>query len=233
MRRIHIFAIGFVLCMTTQAVRAAVVTSVGGDLQLLATSPTQVNSLKSATTIYAFVERESFSLGVPLTMDVADNVTTWTNSSSYPDPSPILAAGTEVDSTFITFRSDDFGGNRFVSGQIVFERPVLGLIMSNEASQGRGFNYLQVSDGILGLPTTDYQMPEAEIVRRFVIGENHDYVQLAADGRTLNLYMGAGPGGYDQLRVITEAADPIPAPLAVVAGPLLFICFRKRKRISQ
>ena len=85
-----------------------------------------------------------------------------------------------------------------VGGQITFEKPIIGIIASNQK--------LVLSDETLGHPNGDYgTLPRGLEPRRGNKQKDHkDTLILAADKRTLILNLHAG-SAVDQIRVIVSS----------------------------
>lgn len=116
-------------------------------------------------------------------------------------PALSLATANRVRSYLLQLNPSD-RNRTMVTGQITFDRPILGLI----ASTGK----LAESDAVLGHPGGVYEQNRRgiEAPRKDPPGKpDRDTVILAADKRTLILNLGAG-SALDQIRVIVDAPNP-------------------------
>jgi hypothetical protein len=161
----------------------------GGVVQIEPPPSVMIGDLESDTEIRAFDELQNLLLPE----DVAVNIS---SPGTYDDPDDLtpatLAAGTSVCSHFL--HADRVGNEASVrvQGSVTFSSEILGVIVLDTE--------LNASDGILGLPGTQY--PTGSDTRDLELSSTEDSVTLEPDMRTLTVDLRFGQVA-DQIRVIT------------------------------
>lgn len=177
-----------------------------GTIQLLPAAPVsvQLGKLQSDTAIFLIHEQSCVELVQPL-------VVVPPHPQSYSKPGTFvpleLPAGTRCASYLL--HCDFKDGEQMLSGTVVFDRPILGVIFSSDG--------LQHSDRLFALKglkyPSDEQVFEKGLSRGCVIpyggkGEMEDTVILHEDGCSLTVSLNSPGGNMDQVRVLVQAADP-------------------------
>jgi hypothetical protein len=201
--------------MTALTPARAGIVSVSGDAQQIAAPSSVVSgATESADFVRIFLERRNFTLPADLEVDFTEPGL-YDQPKDLPSPSPLLAAGTRVDSYF--FHTDPpVGKSVYVfDGSVTFSTDILGVILFNPDSNPK----LTETDTLLGHPSTTYPAPGLD-TRDVEFEDGSDDVTLSADRRTLTFHFVTAPGPMDQIRVITAesidtAAVPEPASLSL------------------
>lgn len=175
-----------------------------------------VNTAKTETGIAIFVEQEGFVLPAPLRVFAARSGVY--DSAARPELEE-LPAGTRVKVYFLHSQSDNY---RRFEGEITFDRPIVGLLMS--APQ------LDETDALLGRPgvkyPTDFPPDQRPVSRAFLasptVGKpSGDEFYILPDGKTLHLsttinQAESGPD-VDQLRILVD--DSLPGTDGIESRP--------------
>lgn len=207
----------------------AAIVSVSGDISVISTpSSVEPGMLESSTNIFAFDERQAYTLTSDLNVDEL-------RGTSAPG---VISAGTVVNSYFL--HADPVGGSEdpadvsSLTATITFDTRILGLIWTGVVGPAQPVSpmYLDASD-YLGLSSTMY--PTGGLGRgyeaddHYLINGTRDYVTISADGYSLTTVSSSALPLYsDQLRVLT--AVPIPAAVWLFgSGFLALVGVAKRK----
>ncbi|MEM9346946.1 MAG: sulfatase-like hydrolase/transferase [Planctomycetota bacterium] len=145
------------------------------------------------------VERQLATLRSDLSIDADGSASTY-NALNLPSGG-ILDAGTVVDSFLIHLDVEDL---TTAQGSVQFENDIVALILSRDNLNDSDF----LSFGDVEFDTTDNR-------RTLFDGENGDVITVGEDGRTITFNLVVGPGGMDQIRVLTLAdlqLIPVPEP---------------------
>ncbi|MEX2216757.1 MAG: LamG-like jellyroll fold domain-containing protein [Phycisphaeraceae bacterium] len=132
------------------------------------------------------------------------------NDAGYPNPVPVIPAGTVVNSHFLHF--DPVGApNPAVSATatFTFDSQILGVIISNQAIPGSATGLLLLSDPVLGFGTTTYGTGNGR--RTLRTSEATDLITLSDDGKSITVTMFVGQNNLDHMRIIT-ASNGLPVP---------------------
>ena len=211
----------------------AAIVSVSGDMTLIP-SPTSVqqDQLESDSTVWSFVEQQSYTLTSDLSVD--EVVGTGTDG--------LITAGTQIDSYFI--HADPVGNSGLIedavtlNATITFDQKIIGLIWSGVAcpSCPSSLMYLDASD-YLGNSGTAY--PTDGLGRGFEVEDHYaargtqDFITISADGYSLTTISSAALPLYsDQLRVITASAVPLPMSVWLLGSGLIGLVGLGRKRLK-
>lgn len=208
-----------------------------GDIELIAPPVSvDVHDLESDDLARIFVERLSFTLASDLEVDFTATGT-YNGTGDLPAVEPVIAAGTKLDSYFITSDNVGSSGLRRYDGSVTFDTEILGVILTNILAAGDPTALLSKSDLILGHPGTMYP-PATNNARDLELGAgmNSDQLTLSADRRTLTFHF-ATELSADQLRILTApstvGAVPEPASLTLCSiGALGCGIARYRRRKS-
>ncbi|MGH8016947.1 MAG: hypothetical protein ACREIA_01440 [Opitutaceae bacterium] len=166
--------------------------------------------------LFLLPERQGVSLSEALMVDLSPEVSAWPESPVSPYPLP---AGKRVSSHLVFFQPEPSApaGLRRLSGEIVFEEPVVGVLCSDSG--------LLASDGLLGVSGADYRTPgqrrgmeEADKMHCRASNLPHDSIRIGRDGHTLifDLYVS---DEREQMRVLVAADKSPPAFGAAVFLP--------------
>jgi hypothetical protein len=201
--------------------RAGILSVSGDAQQIAAPSSVVTGATESADFVRVFRERQNFTLPADLEVDFAAPGL-YDQPKDIPSPSPVLVAGTRVDSYF--FHADPpTGKSSYVfDGSVTFTTDILGVIIFNNGTNGR----LGDTDALLGHPSTLYPLGGGNDDRDLEFQDGSDDVTLSADRRTLTFHFVTAPGPMDQIRVITAesfdvSAVPEPASLSLAILGLL------------
>lgn len=220
-----------VLFSVMSGVSTAAIISVGGDMiKITAPSSVEPGMLESSTNIWAFDERQSYTLSSDLYVDELAG----TSSTG------VISAGTVVNSYFLHADllgdSTDTADIINLTGTVTFNTKILGLIWTGVPCGHCPTTpmYLDTSD-YLGLSSTLY--PTGGLGRGFEVEEYYDlagtrdYVTISADGYSLTTVSSAAfPLRSDQLRVITSVV-PVPAAVWLFGSGLLALIGVARRKI--
>lgn len=220
-----------IMCLMSSSAIAAII-SIGGDITVIS-SPVSVEpgALESSSTIWAFEEKQAYTLGADL------NVDEFTGTSA----SGVLSAGTVVNSYFL--HSDPVGSSVEeidiinLTGTITFNTKILGVIWTGEPCNGCPASpmNLDASDH-LGLLSTTYPTGGLgrgyEVESFYDVNGTRDFVTISADGYSLTTISSAAfPLFSDQLRVIT-AVVPVPAAVWLFGTGLVgLLGFARRQQV--
>jgi len=215
-------------------VSTAAIISVGGDMTTI-TVPSSVEPgmQESSSTIWAFEERQAYTLGSGLSVDELVGASV----------AGVISAGTVVNSYFL--HADPIGSSDEdpdiinLTGTITFDSKILGLIWGGVACENcpSSSMYLDASD-YLGLSSTLY--PTGGLGRGYEVDEfyavngTQDSVTISTDGYSLTTVSSAAYPLYsDQLRVITAVMPvPLPLPIWLFGSGLVMLLGFSRKRMS-
>lgn len=177
-----------------------------GAIALLPASPNsvQLGKLRSDTAIFLIHERSWTELSEPLQV-VPPTAHTYSTPGHF---TPLeLPAGTRCDSFLL--HCDFQQRTEPLSGRIVFDRPILGVIFSSDA--------LQQSDRFVALKGLKYPS-DADVFEKGLSrgcvspyagkSEMEDQVILHEDGHSLTVSLNSPGGNMDQIRVLVQAFDP-------------------------
>jgi ferric-dicitrate binding protein FerR (iron transport regulator) len=135
--------------------------------------------------VFLFPERQSAELRETLALDLSSDVRAWPESPTSPYP---VARGERAHSYLVFFQPDPASptsGFRRLTGEITFQRRVIGVICSDQG--------LDTSDGLLGVDGVDYSTPGQRRGLEEADKENpggpmlrHDSIRIGPDGRTVH-----------------------------------------------
>jgi len=208
----------------------AAIVSVSGDMTQIS-SPASVapGMLESSSTIWAFDEKQQYTLTTDLFVDELAGTSA----------AGTVSAGSTVNSYFL--HADPLGGSTepadviSMSGTISFDSRILGIIWSGTACDNcpSSSMFLDASD-YLGASGTIY--PTGGLGRGYEIDAfyagngTQDFVTISEDGYSLTMVSSAAlPLRSDQLRVITA----VPIPLSVylfTSGLFVLFNFARKSR---
>ena len=193
----------FLIADGGRTIAAASIISVTGNVGVIAAPLcTCEGSLESDSDVFAFIERQDVVLPADLRVNfVAPGL--YDDRSDLPNPVPLLAAATAVDSYFL--HADPSTSGITYAGSLTFDRDVLAVIL--------GGVLLEESDGPLGAVGTDYPVDAFFSGRGLALG-GLDQIELSADRRTIRFSFKTRQA-IDQVRVVT-ATQEVPEPLAAI-----------------
>jgi len=205
-------AIGAALELALPA--GAALVNAGGTMFQLLPPPTNVsqNVLESDVAIFAFPELAAVLLGHDLVVDASlpghyDELADLTGG--------VIPAGTAVNSYLLHQDNDpDVPGSPLRTGSVTFQEQILGVLIGDQ--------WLQNTDGLLGLPTTTYGPGPHRGLELWALDE----FTLSEDLHTLTLTQ-VTHSFQDQVRIVT--AVPEPTTLALLVGGGLMTAFRRRR----
>jgi hypothetical protein len=207
--------------LLTAATASAAIQSFSGAIQQIATPfSVQENAVENNAAAGIFAEQQGVILAAPLAVNVStsgvfDHATKLTPAA--------IPVGTKVNSYF--FHADT-NNTELLSGEIVFDEPVLGIILGPSESKA--------SHSILGLSSVVYTATSTSEAARAAlelkIGEEH--VQLNMATSTVNFLVVRDifftSNIYDNFRIITAAAAvPEPTALALASCGLALLIARR------
>lgn len=207
-----------VLSVTTAS---AAIQSLSGAIQQIAPpSSVQEDAVENNAAAGIFAEQQGVILAAPLAVNIStsgvfDHATKFTPAA--------IPAGMKVNSYY--FHADTNNTELF-SGAIVFDEPVLGIILGPSESQA--------SHSVLGLSSITYPATSTSEAARAAlelkIGE--EQVQLNMATSTVSFVVVRDifftSNIYDNFRVITAAAVPEPTSLTLASCGLAFMVARRR-----
>jgi hypothetical protein len=156
---------------------------------------------RSNDRLFLFPEQQHVATVRPLSIDLSPEAPVWPDSPVSPYPLP---QGRRVSSYLVFFQPDvAVTGFRRLSGEITFQRRVLGVVCSD-----RG---LDESDHVLGITNADYKTPHQRRGLEEADKENyrgahlpHDSITISPDGRTVQFDFYVSDE-REQLRVLVDA----------------------------
>ncbi len=210
----------------------AAIISVGGDITIIPTpSSVEPGMLESSTNIFAFDERQAYTLTSDLNVDEL-------TGTSAPG---VISSGTVVNSYFLhsdpVGNSEDTSAVTTLTATITFDTQILGLIWTGVACPNCPVTsmFLDASD-YLGLSSTAY--PTGGLGRGYEADDHYlrnntrDYVTISADGYSLTTVSSSALPLYsDQLRVLTVAVVPVPATVWLFGSGLMGLLGVARRKV--
>jgi hypothetical protein len=193
----------------------------GGSVQPIAPPASVADSaLESNSFVRFFNEKTAFLLNQNVSADITQPGTVGNSV----DLTPGIISANQLIDTYLLHADPVGPGNPAVTyaGTVTFELPILGLLVQT--------NSLNVTDGVLGSPSTIYTPAGSrgfEWPSSLAVG---DIVQLSADFRTITFVLKA-TSQYDQIRVITTGV-PEPSAIALAAFCLVLASTAWRRRGS-
>lgn len=183
-----------------------------------------MQAYESNSMISLISERTSWKLTNDLVVDATG--TGLYDASSLLSPSAI-AKGTKVDSWIL--HSDPVGvitswdNSIVLGGGVTFDRKILGVIVLDST--------LDASDAEVGSPGTLYSISshrglELDLTCPIL---KYDAFTISADERSISMIFHTDRNG-DEIRVITEALGPVPAPGAAAVMGLAGLMASRRRR---
>ena len=211
------------LLITPQNTNAGIV-AISGNVTLVSPpASAQLERLTSETQIIGFFERQ----GVALAADLSVSATALGTYGAAAGGT--VLAGYRVSSYL--FHADtlaNLSSGTQMQATVMFDTPVLGIIFER--------NLLNVSDVLLGLPSTSYAeldsnsgFRELELAGLSSCGAfTFDCVSIGADGLSVTFNFSVGPY-IDEVRIVTSASIPEPSTLLLCAIALTaFVCRPRR-----
>lgn len=217
MKNVNLLA---VLCLSLAAATSqAIVVSVGGDSNLIATPiDARLDVLTDSGIVWVWNESQGYTLTSNLKLDATASGV-YTGSADLPSIQPELAAGTIVNSHYIHFDSPASAAGT-ASGSITLGEDILGVIVLGDAASTP--KTLDLSD-YLSFGTTY----DDNLTNRGLEMDTADLFSISADRRTLSYAFAITQPG-DRIRVVT-APEPV-SILGMVGGIGMLIAARRRKR---
>ncbi len=224
-----VFFVASVTCLSMRSLDAALIFWTPGVVDITTPPPANITpgNWESSTSIRFFMERQNFSLPVPLTVDVSIPGTVVLQ----PDLSiGTIGVGTIVDSYYIHVDPINRTSG-LLSGTLVFDRDILGIIVGtfngvNTVNGGMDGDTHDVSNQILGRAGIAYGREPLEV--RF----GDDPFTLSADRRRIDFSFAFGTVG-DNMRIITQATSiPEPSSIFLVFAGIATLHRRSRKTLQ-
>ena len=211
--------------LLSAATASAAIQSLSGAIQQIAPPfSVQENAVENNAAARIFAEQQGVILAAPLAVNIStsgvfDHATKLTPAA--------IPAGAKVNSYF--FHADT-NNNELLSGAIVFDEPVLGIILGPSESQA--------SHSIVGLSSVVYPATSTSEAARAAlelkIGEEH--VQLDMTTNTISFLVVRDifftSNIYDNFRIVTAAtAVPEPTALALAGCGLAIMVAQRRSQL--
>jgi hypothetical protein len=200
----RVAAVGSIIFVTVlvgaAAPASALLVASSGDVEELASAPPSVglDQLTSDQRAFVFVERECTPAGAVPVDALNPAGGTFGDAATQ---SGSLPTGATVDSYYVHFDQTTNGENVTVSGTLMFDRPVVGLVFIDST--------LDATDETLGAPGTTYV---GTVPARGYEGPS-DVVHVSADGLTVTFSATVG-AFQDELRIVTEGTCEPELPTA-------------------
>ncbi len=209
--------------LLSAATASAAIQSLSGAIQQIAPpSSVQENAVENNAAAGIFAEQQGVILAAPLAVNISTSGVFDHSTKLTPAAIP---AGTKVNSYF--FHADT-NNTELLSGGIVLDEPVLGIILGASESQA--------SHSIMGVPSVVYPATSTSEAARAAlelkIGEEH--VQFDMTTSTVSFLVVRDifftSNIYDNFRIVTAATVPEPTALALVGCGLVFMIAQRRRQ---
>ena len=185
-----------IVCSLPKTCSAQIIETTGSLIEVSPPATVSLNRTESNTEILAFFESRT-SLPSELVVGV-DSPGFYNEETDLQLPSPVISAGTTVDSFLLHFDPvRQTGGRR--DGSITFGTDILGIIIESNA--------LLASDSLLGSPTTFYPAPSQPFFELNGLEIESDSILLSSDRRTLTVSWFTN-NLLDHVRILTVTATP-------------------------